>query len=127
MKRKASTVAALTGSIVALAAPAAVATSFSGSETGARAAGVVSIDARAIVTGTVWDTRYDGSCARLQGNFDIPLAPDHDFDVAKACGVGTSAYGYGDAKYRGDARDFEVRVRTDDGYKVIWQGDTHDA
>jgi len=127
MKRL-SSVLAMTGAILALTVPAALATSFSGSMTGARASGSVTISStRAAVYGTVWDTKADGHCAVLRGNWDITWAPDHGFDVAVACGNGNNTYGSDSGAVPGSYRDFEVRTKTGDDYKVIWQGTGDDA
>ena len=126
--KKTPTVAAMVGTILALSAPAAVATTFSGSMTGSRVSGTVTISSTAAtVTGRVWDTAPDGKCATLRGNWDLMWAPDHGFDVAKACGNGTDADGSNGSRVDPSARDFEVRTKTGDSYKVVWQGNNGDA
>ncbi|MGO4257640.1 hypothetical protein [Marmoricola sp. RAF53] len=115
-------------SLVLFAAPAAIAVGYDGQRTGARIAGDVSISSTTtVLSGRVWDTRADGFCARLRGNWDVPLAPDHGFDVAKACGSGSSAYGIRSDAVDQHARDFEVRAYTEDDHTVIWQGTNGDA
>lgn len=126
--RRLSTVGVLVAAFVTLAAPAAVATSFSGSMTGSRVSGHVTISTTtASISGTAWDTKSDGECATLRGNWDIPLRPDHGFDVAKACGNGTHRTGTSSSGVDRGARDFEVRTKTGDSYKVVWEGDNGDA
>jgi hypothetical protein len=126
--RKTRTVLAMTGAVLALSAPAAMAASFSGSMTGSRVSGTVSISSTtASISGTVWDTQADGHCATLRGNWDIMWGPDHGFDVAQACGNGTHQSGSNSSNVDGSARDFEVRTKTGDDYKVVWEGNNGDA
>lgn len=127
MKRT-STVAALTGVLLAFSAPAAMAKGFSGSMTGSRVSGSVSINSSAAsITGTAWDTKADGECAKLRGNWDVMWGPDHGFDVAEACGNGTYDSGSNGSRVDNRARDFEVRTKTGDSFKVVWQGNDNDA
>ena len=127
MRRTAATLATTTV-VLTLTAPAAVAVHFSGSRSGARVTGDVSISSStAILSGRAYDTKADGECARLRGNWDIPLGPDQGFDVAKACGKGTSVYGIRSGAVRTQARDFEVRAYTGGSHKVVWEGDNGDA
>lgn len=126
--RKTRTVVAMTGALLALTAPAAMAVSFSGSMTGSRVSGNVAISSStASITGTVWDTAADGHCATLRGNWDLVWQPDHGFDVAQACGNGTSKAGSNSSDVDPGARDFEVRTKTGDSYKVVWEGNNGDA
>jgi len=126
--RKSSTVGVLVAAFVTLAAPAAVATGFKGSMTGSRVQGVVTITGSyADVSGKVWDTKADGHCATLRGNWDRMWAPDHGFDVARTCGNGSSQYGYGSDPTDLKARDFEVRTETGGDYRVVWQGTNRNA
>jgi hypothetical protein len=118
----------MTGALLALTAPAAMATAFSGSMTGSRVSGTVTISSStASVSGTAWDTSADGKCATLRANWDLMWAPDHGFDVARACGNGTSRSGSNSSGVDSSARDFEVRTKTGDDYKVVWEGDNGDA
>lgn len=126
--RKTRTVVATTGALLALTAPAAMAVGFSGSMPGSQVSGHVAISpSTASITGTVRDTAADGKCATLRGNWDVPLRPDHGFDVARACGNGTQQSGSNSDNVDRSARDFEVRTRTGDDYKVVWQGTNDDA
>jgi hypothetical protein len=130
MKRTATS-GALTAALLTLGAPAAMAAAgFDGGMTGSYATGTVSITSDTTrVYGRVYDTRADGKCAKLRGNWDYILAPDAGFDVAEACGNGTSRYGDESRSTRGGGslRDFEVRVYTGGDHVVVWQGDNNDA
>ena len=130
MKRTATS-AVMAGALLALATPAAIASAgFDGGLTGSYAEGTVSISADSTrIYGRVWDKRADGKCAKLRGNWDYAFQPDSGFDVAEACGNGTSKYGDESRATRGGGglRDFEVRVYTGGDHVVVWQGDNNDA
>lgn len=123
-----STVLALVGVVVVLAAPSAMAVGFSGGRTGSYASGTVTINPNTTtVSGTVKDIAADGMNAHLKGNWDFALAPDITFTVATASGNGNSKYGSKSSDTQGGARDFEVRVCTGSTCVIVWEGNNNDA
>ncbi|MGL5829344.1 MAG: hypothetical protein ACRC0L_07225 [Angustibacter sp.] len=121
-------VSAISMTLMALT-PVAHAAFWEGGVTGASGSGVITISDKIYMSGNARDTQSDGGCARIDGNFDIPINPDHRDTIKTVCGSGTTGYFNGwSHSLIGSARDFEIYVcRTNASCAKVWEGDTNDA